>query len=146
MVRHAEPLGEVRARAVVAVEQLDHARRLAERTHTSLHGPGGRVDEPDSVVGSERVAGHPDPRLLGRDPPETPLGLVDERGQSIHQPFVIGPSPGPVLGAPKAISSAPSGPPSMLRIVSRWIRTASSGFRSITSSSSFNFAVPLRRT
>src|SRR5262249_32991493 len=66
--------------------------------------------------------------------------------QSVHQSCSIGPSPGPVLGAPKAITSAPSGPASKFRIVSLWMRTASQGFRSTISSSSFSRALPLTRT
>jgi len=56
MVRHAELLRERSAVAVVAVEQLDHARRLA-RPADPFFDPLAvdRVEEPDSAVGYERM-------------------------------------------------------------------------------------------
>src|SRR5215218_7593464 len=47
------------------------------------------------------------------------------------------PSPGPVFGAPTAITSAPSGPPLMPRITCGGTRTALHGWSSRTSSPTF---------
>ncbi len=56
MVRHAELLRERSAVAVVAVEQLDHARRLARRADPFFDPLAvDRVEEPDSAVGYERM-------------------------------------------------------------------------------------------
>src|SRR5439155_3224170 len=66
-----------------------------------------------------------DPGAIGKE--------LEQLAQSVHQSGVIGPSPGPVCGAPNAITSAPSGPPSRFRIVSLAIRTASNGFSSMIS-------------
>jgi hypothetical protein len=64
--------------------------------------------------------------LGGQDAADRKLSPLDGGGfgeqakqsQSVHQSCVIGASPGPVFGAPMASTSAPSGPPSKLRIVS----------------------------
>src|SRR5262245_24991031 len=150
VVRHAEPAGEGRAVARVAVEQLDHARWLTERAYPLVDDAVAvdRVDKPDAVSWEERVRGELQLRALGRDPAEAPLLLVDPAwpAQSLHQPGLICASPGPALGAPYRISSAPSGPPSRLRIVSRWMRTASNGRSSSTSSSSLMRALPSTST
>ena len=57
-VRDAEPRRERRAVAIVAVEELDHARGLAEAERSlDRVGPVERVDEPDLPVGGERMRG-----------------------------------------------------------------------------------------
>jgi hypothetical protein len=66
-------------------------------------------------------------------------------GQPDHQPWTICASPGPP-GAPTTTNSAPSGPASNPRIVSLWMRTASHGFSSLTSSASLIRALPLTST
>ena len=75
VVRHLEPRGHCRGGTVVAVEQLEHARRLAEREHVLLDALRlDRIDEPDAAVDDERVARL---RLGGiLDPAEPEVGLV----------------------------------------------------------------------
>jgi hypothetical protein len=55
-VQHAEALGHGGAPAAVAVEQLEHARRLAQapRTFDRLRHID-RVDEPHTAVGDQGV-------------------------------------------------------------------------------------------
>jgi hypothetical protein len=77
MVRHAEPLGERSAVAVVAVEQLDDAGRLtrgADPIHHSL--PVDRIDEPDLVVHYQRM-GAAFEELALDEPLETCLELSE---------------------------------------------------------------------
>ena len=75
--RHAEPRREGRAVALVPVEQLDHARRLAERPDPLVDAVTlDRVDDPHSAVRCEGMRGPPQPRRL--DPAEHAVELVDE--------------------------------------------------------------------
>src|SRR5215217_2287124 len=129
------------------VDQLDHARRLAEGADAVLDSVAfRRVDQPDAAVGEQRVRGDAQPRALRRDPAEPPLLLVDEPGQSLHHSCSSSASPGPVFGAPIAISSAPSGPPSKPRTASLSTRSASNGPSSSTSSPTFARRLPLTTT
>src|SRR5262249_58205520 len=80
-----------------------------------------------------RRAGQPERQ---RRPPRAPLpphpagpgsGSPGPLAQSVHQSCSMTASPGPVFGAPTAITSAPWRPPSNERIVSFGTRTASHG-------------------
>ena len=74
-VRHPEPRGDRGAVAVVAVEQLEHARGRAERGRVIERlGHVDGVDQPDAVARAERVGG-PRQRLVG-EPGEPVLELV----------------------------------------------------------------------
>ena len=75
--RNAEPRRERGAVAVVPVEELDHARRLAEPAH-ALREPVDvdRVDQPDAAVGLERV--RRPPVALPEQPAEAERKLVDD--------------------------------------------------------------------
>ena len=54
--RHAEPRGQRGAVAVVPVDQLDHAGRLAERADALLDAVAvDRIGQPDAAVDGERV-------------------------------------------------------------------------------------------
>src|ERR671919_865195 len=76
---HAEPLGEARAVALVAIEQLDDACGLAERADPLLDAlPVDRVDEPHASVRAQGVRGLLQEGGLGRDPAESKRGLVAE--------------------------------------------------------------------
>ena len=84
--RHAQPRGDRRAVAVVAVEELEHAARLAERRDARVEtGEVGRVDEPDAAVGGERVRGPLHPGRLGRDPAEAGVALVADRDRGARR-------------------------------------------------------------
>ena len=75
--RNAEPLGESGAVAVVPVDQLDHAGRLAERADALLDALAvDRIDQPDAAVDGERVRRALHRRAL--HPAEAVLELVDE--------------------------------------------------------------------
>ena len=77
MQRHAEPLGQLGAVAVVPVDQLDHAGRLAERANALLDAVAvDRVDQPDAAVDGECV--RRSVQALGLGPAEAVLELVDE--------------------------------------------------------------------
>jgi hypothetical protein len=55
-VQHAEALGDGRASAAVAVEQLEHRRRLAQAPRTlDCLGHIDRVDEPHAAVRDQGV-------------------------------------------------------------------------------------------
>jgi hypothetical protein len=75
----------------VAVEQLDHARRLAERTDPLVDALAvDRIDDPHAVFSEERVRGQLQLLALRCDPAEAPLLLVDPArvAQSLHQPWL----------------------------------------------------------
>jgi hypothetical protein len=75
-VRHTEALRPRGAAALVAIEQLQHARRLAERAHALLelrHIDG--VGQPDAALDDERVR-RPAHELVLR-PAEAALPLVN---------------------------------------------------------------------
>jgi hypothetical protein len=75
--RHAEPGGERLTRALVAIEELDHARRLAERPDAVVDALAfDRVDRPDAPLCGERVGGAS--YDLGFLPAEADLQLVEE--------------------------------------------------------------------
>jgi hypothetical protein len=74
-VRHAEPLRPRGAVALVAVEQLQHRRRLAEGAHALLDAVAEhRIDQVDTSIDPQGVRGARDP-LLG-EPAEAVLMLV----------------------------------------------------------------------
>jgi hypothetical protein len=74
-VRDAEPLGELGAAAVVAVQELEHARRRAEPRDTLERlVDRDRVDQPHAAVDHESVRGAGE-RLLD-DPGEAEVVLV----------------------------------------------------------------------
>src|SRR5580765_1827272 len=76
-MRNAQLRRDLRTVAVVPVEQLDHAGRLAERARPLERvRPEHRVDEPHAPVNRERVR-RPRHTLLG-DPAEPVVALVDE--------------------------------------------------------------------
>jgi hypothetical protein len=76
--RDAESLSGPGAVALVAIEQLDDAARLAETARPRLGlGPGDRVDQPDAAVGRERVRRAPE-RVGVVEPAEAEILLVAE--------------------------------------------------------------------
>src|SRR5919109_151982 len=78
VVRHAEAAGEGGAVAAMPVEELDHARGLAEPSDPGLDA--GRVDgieDPHPSLGAQHVRAPRQPLLL--DPAEAPRRLVAER-------------------------------------------------------------------
>jgi hypothetical protein len=76
--RNAEPFGEAATVAVVTVEQLEDAGRLARRANSLLDALAvDRVDEPDSSLRDERVRAAAQP-LVVDDPSEPALELVAE--------------------------------------------------------------------
>src|SRR5690349_22651838 len=88
------------------------------------------------------AGGAAEPERQRREPqPSAATRQARPRGsflaQSDHQFCSTFASPGPVFGAPTAMSSAPSGPASNPRFVSFGTRTASHCSSSTTSSSSF---------
>src|SRR4051794_558970 len=81
-VRDAELRRDVSAIPAVPVEQLDHARRLAQRTRSLQRvGPQEGVDEPDAALHRERVR-RPHQSLV-RNPAEAVVAFVAEaKGQA----------------------------------------------------------------
>ena len=79
MVGHAETLRNGEAVALVPVEELDDAGRIAERTDARLDALSvDRIDEPDSAAGANRMRGAQHVGGLGGDPAEPELRLVGE--------------------------------------------------------------------
>ena len=74
-MRHAEPLRPRRAAALVAIEQLQHPCRLAQRAHAFVELPCvDRIDQPDAAVDEERVRGAAHELVQG--PAEAALPLI----------------------------------------------------------------------
>lgn len=115
-----------------------------------------------------RGAARQDARLPGDDSPPAPgaphgnrphlrprpaafpagawAGTLRSQSSQVQAGSGSSPSPGPVFGAPTAITSAPSGPPLMPRITCGGTRTALHGRSSISSSPTFISAEPLTST
>jgi hypothetical protein len=75
-MRHAEARSPHCTTALMTVEQLQHARRLAERTHALLElRCVDRVDQPDAALDEKGVRRAPHELLLG--PAEAALPLVN---------------------------------------------------------------------
>ena len=77
VMRDAVALREQGAVAVVPVDELHDAGRLAERLHVGVDlGPVDRVDEPDAAVHAQSVRGALQQRRLVGDPAEAERRLV----------------------------------------------------------------------
>ena len=77
-VRDSKPLGECRAVAVVAIDELQDAGGLAEGREPFFDlRLGHRIDEPIASVVRKRVGGPLEHGRLGRDPPD-PNGVSSQ--------------------------------------------------------------------
>jgi hypothetical protein len=82
-VRHAEAGGDRRAAALVAIEQLQHAGGRAQGGDALERlGVVDRVDQPDALLGRERVRGAHELRV---DPGERERQLVVVEGHPRHR-------------------------------------------------------------
>jgi hypothetical protein len=82
-VRHAEPLRPRRAATLVAVEQLQHTCRLAQRAHALVElGRVDRIDQPDAALDKQRVRAATHELVQG--PAEAALPLVNQRPLTPH--------------------------------------------------------------
>jgi hypothetical protein len=79
VIGHGEPLRELSAVALVPVDELDDARRLACRPDAFVDAVRfERIDQPDAPIRNERV--RTTLEELVNEPPEPALELVAEAG------------------------------------------------------------------